>query len=82
MNSTNYAETELRTLIKKVLARNPNGLTFDYLRNELEEIEMIYVDGTKLRKIIAEMIREGTICKEPSPQLKKFVLKLCKQLNK
>lgn len=75
------AEKSLREVIAKIIARNPDGLTFEELRNQLEAGEQIYIDGVELRKTVAEMIRQGTICKEPSPQRKKMLLKLCSQIQ-
>lgn len=73
------AEKSLKEAIAKIIARNPSGITFEELRDQLETEEQIYIDGIELRKTVAEMIRQGTICKEPSPQRKKMLLKPCSQ---
>lgn len=75
----NSAEANLRRILIEIIARKPEGITFDALRDELESEEGIYIDGVKLRKIVAEMIREGIVCKEPSSELKKMLMKICKQ---
>jgi len=72
------AEEFLRKKIVEVLKAHCEGLVFDKLREVLEEREGVYVDGVLLRRVVAIMIREGTICKEPSALIKRMLLKLCR----
>jgi hypothetical protein len=58
------------------LQKHTEGIVFDELRKDLE-MQGIYVDGVMLRKIVADLIKEKIVCKEPSPKLRKMVLKLC-----
>jgi hypothetical protein len=77
-NSMSSVEELLKKRITEILKAHPKGLVFDKLREFLEEGEGIYVNGVFLRRIVASMIVEGIICKEPSETLKKMMLKLCK----
>lgn len=76
MNSESSVESTLKRKILDILQKHAEGIIFDELREDLEN-QGIYVDGVMLRKIVADLIRGKIICKEPSPKLRKMILKLC-----
>ena len=76
MNSESSVESTLKSKILDILQKHAEGIIFDELREDLEN-QGIYVDGITLRKIVADLIRGKIICKEPSPKLRKMILKLC-----
>jgi len=65
-----------KTVIE-ILSKNENGLSFEELRELLEE-NGYYLNGLMLRKIIAKLINNGIICKIPSEKRKKLLLTLCR----
>ena len=70
-------ENVIREIVKSVLAEKRDFITFDDLRSIIEDVKNIYIDGVKLRKVVADMVREGIICKEPSAERRKLLFKLC-----
>jgi hypothetical protein len=68
----------LKRKIIEILKQQHEGLVFDSLREVLEEKEGVYVEGMLIRRIVADMVREGLICREPSATLRRMLLKLCK----
>ena len=50
--------------------------TMDELRDELER-RGIHLDGRVLRKVVANLVRAGVLCKEWDPGSKRFRLHLC-----
>ncbi|MEM0371732.1 MAG: hypothetical protein QXG46_01965 [Ignisphaera sp.] len=74
-----YSRKDVEKFIIEILTRySDNGILFEELRNELESMG-IYIDGLFLRKTIADMIRNGIICKEVSSSKKRFYLILCRK---
>jgi len=71
-------EEFLKRKIIEILKQQHEGLVFDSLREVLEEKEGVYVEGMLIRRIVADMVREGLICREPSATLRRMLLKLCK----
>lgn len=69
-------EEDIERIIRSILSRHSKGMEFKELREYLEQVG-IYVDGYILRKIIADMIRSGVLCKEILSNKRRFVLKLC-----
>jgi hypothetical protein len=80
MNLESSVEDTLKRKILDILQKHAEGIIFDELREDMEK-QGIYVDGIMLRKIVADLIREKIVCKEPSPKLRKMVLKLCSNSN-
>ncbi len=76
MNLESSVEGTLKRRVLDILQKHTEGIVFDELRKDLE-MQGIYVDGVMLRKIVADLIKEKIVCKEPSPKLRKMVLKLC-----
>uniref|UniRef100_A0A7J2U5E7 Uncharacterized protein n=1 Tax=Ignisphaera aggregans TaxID=334771 RepID=A0A7J2U5E7_9CREN len=71
-------EEFLKRKIIEILKQRREGLVFDNLREVLEEKEGVYVEGMLIRRIVADMVREGLICREPSATLRRMLLRLCK----
>lgn len=65
---------ELRGRIVELI-RNRGALSFDELRAGLEE-QGVYIDGKVLRGVVADLLREGILYKEPSASRRKMLLKL------
>jgi len=78
MNFVSSVEEFLKRKIIEILKQQREGLVFDSLREVLEEKEGVYVEGMLIRRIVADMVREGLICREPSATLRRMLLRLCK----
>jgi len=78
MNFVSSVEEFLKRKIIEILKQRREGLVFDNLREVLEEKEGVYVEGMLIRRIVADMVREGLICREPSATLRRMLLRLCK----
>lgn len=65
-------------MLIKILVDHRDGLTFEELRDHLE-VNGYYIDGLILRKIVARLILNNTICKVPSKEKKKLLLILCRE---
>jgi hypothetical protein len=78
MNFVSSVEEFLKRKIIEILKQRHEGLVFDNLREVLEEKEGVYVEGMLIRRIVADMVREGLICREPSATLRRMLLRLCK----
>ena len=78
MNFVSSVEEFLKRKIIEILKQRHEGLVFDSLREVLEEKEGVYVEGMLIRRIVADMVREGLICREPSATLRRMLLRLCK----
>ena len=65
---------DLEKLVVEIL--RSGSRTFDELREELWN-RSIYVDGLVLRKVVAELVRRRVVCKEPCPERRRFLLRLC-----
>lgn len=77
-NFVSSVEEFLKRKIIEILKQRREGLVFDNLREVLEEKEGVYVEGMLIRRIVADMVREGLICREPSATLRRMLLRLCK----
>lgn len=69
---------ELKGLVVAALERLARRVSFEELRDFLEAGMGVYVDGLLLRKVVAEMVRGGELCKEVSAERHKLLLRLCK----
>ncbi len=68
-------ELDLEKLVLEVVGGR--ALSFDELRDELEA-QGIYIDGRVLRKVVAELVRRGVLCKTPSAERRKLLLHICR----
>lgn len=75
-----FSRKDVEKLVKQILSTTSEGLTFEEIRNYLE-LKGVYIDGLELRKIVADMIRSNTLCKEVSSNRKKLLLKLCEYVH-
>ncbi|MCC6015809.1 MAG: hypothetical protein LM582_02050 [Desulfurococcaceae archaeon] len=71
--SENYVENK----VVEVVRGAEKGLTFEELREYLES-QGIYLNSVELRKVVASLIKRGTLCKYPSFERRKLLLKLCR----
>ena len=69
-------ERLVEIMIEIVRARG--SISFDELRQQLEEEYGIYMDGLAIRKIAADLIRRRVLCKTPNPLRRKMMLTLCR----
>jgi len=67
-------ELDLEELIFKIV--RDRAVSFDELRDELEAWG-VYIDGRVLRKVVAELVRRGVLCKTPSAERRKLLLHAC-----
>ena len=65
---------ELRKRIIELI-RNKGALSFEELRAELEN-QGIYINGKTLRRVVADLLHEGILYKEPDAHRRKMLLKL------
>jgi len=72
------SEDSVQRIVIEILRNRPR-LSFEELRDIVENVYGIYIDGLILRKIISNLIIDGTICKTPSMERKKLLLTLCSQ---
>jgi len=70
------SEDNVQRIVIEILKNKPR-LSFEELRDIIENVYGIYIDGLILRKIISNLIINGTICKTPSMERKKLLLTLC-----
>jgi len=70
------SEGNVQRIVIEILKNKPR-LSFEELRDIIENVYGIYIDGLILRKIISNLIINGTICKTPSMERKKLLLTLC-----
>ncbi len=70
------SEESVQKIVIEILKNKPR-LSFEELRDIIENVYGIYIDGLILRKIISNLIINGTICKIPSGERKKLLLVLC-----
>jgi len=68
---------DLKDLILKLI-KERGPMTYDKLKQSLFEMG-VYVNQLEVRLLLSDLIRSGVICKEPSPEIRKFLLKICKQ---
>ncbi len=66
-----------RIVLEIVKSKKPS---LDELREELES-RGLYLDGRELRKVVAEMVRMGVLCKVWDPSRRRFRLHLCIELG-
>lgn len=71
-------EKDVEKAIIEILAKYREGLTFEELREILEE-NGYYLNGLILRRIISSLILSHTICKSPLKERKKLLLILCRE---
>lgn len=65
-------------LIVEIL-REKQATTFEELRDAIEDVYGLYIDGVTLRKILVELLFKKVVCKYPSESRRKFIFKLCHQ---
>jgi len=68
------SEAELEKLVLEIIGTS--ALSFDELRERIED-RGVYLDGRILRRVVAELIRRGILCKTPFPERRKLLLHLC-----
>ncbi len=70
------SEDIVKKVIIEILRTRPR-LSFEEIRDIIENDYGLYMDGLMLRKIMANLITKGIICKIPSEERKKLLLTLC-----
>jgi len=68
---------DLKDLILKLI-KERGPMTYDKLKQTLFKMG-VYVNQLEVRLLLSDLIRSGVICKEPSPEIRKFLLKICTQ---
>ncbi|HIP57399.1 MAG TPA: hypothetical protein EYH02_04960 [Ignisphaera aggregans] len=68
------SEAELEKLVLEIIGTS--ALSFDELRERIED-RGVYLDGRVLRRVVAELVRRGVLCKTPFPERRKLLLHLC-----
>jgi len=66
---------DLKDLILRLI-KERGPMTYDKLKQALFEMG-VYVDQLEVRLLLSDLIRGGVVCKEPSPEIRKFLLKIC-----
>lgn len=73
-----FSEEDVENMVKQILQQFSEGLTFEELRDRLEN-RGVYVDGLRLRRMLSRMIRLGVVCKRASSTKRKLLLELCRR---